>query len=574
MRVRFPYGLQILSSLRNKQIIKENMVKYMKQNKFIFLFLLLIQTSYSQTWHWAQNSIGGGLNEGFDTSVDFNGNVYVTGSFDTTSVSFGTYTLTNSKTTGGTNANVFLVKYDPNGNVLWAKSAGGSNYCWANSVCNDPQGNVIITGICAAPTLTLDSYTISGGAFFIAKYDSNGNILWAKRSSGNGSYSPGNSVECDLNGSIFVTGQFSSDTIKFGSVTLSTTSITSKMFLVKYNFNGNALWGRMAQGTSGSSGVGGNSISTDSNGNVYVGGTMNGYSALFDTINTSIGSYDPFLAKYDSLGNIQWVKRGIGYSQDVGNGISTDPSGNTYLTGYFFSPTMSFGTYTISNVGNRNIFLVKYNTNGTPLWAKSIGGSYVDVGYSVATHSTGVYLSGKISSNSITIGTSTINSPGTNDAMLMAKFDPNGNLICYSTLEGGGDDQNGLAVNQSGDVFIGSDFFANPLVIGTNTLTLTGVESVFVAKFSCLGVGIKELVEDTNITTYPIPTNNSIIFSINFELNSARLTISNMLGEIVLSQNVSMGLNEISLAKLSNGIYNYSVSFKGENLKMGKLIKQ
>ncbi|MBI2967709.1 MAG: SBBP repeat-containing protein [Bacteroidetes bacterium] len=135
----------------------------------------------------------------------------------------------------------------------------------------------------------------------------------------------------------------------------------------------------------------GSSVAIDAGGNAFITGYFSG-TADFDpsagTANlTSVGGYDIFFAKYDSNGNYLWAKSIGSSGNDKGKGIAVDGSGNTYITGYFtgtadFDP--SAGTANLTSVGFYDIFFAKYDSNGNYLWAKSIGSSVTDYGYSIA----------------------------------------------------------------------------------------------------------------------------------------------------------------------------------------------
>ncbi len=157
---------------------------------------------------------------GYSVAVDASGNSIVTGSVASPTLTFGTYTLTNSTT------NVFLSKFDLNGNVLWARCSTGLVTAAGNSVAYDASGNAYIAGYFKAnPTITFGvcTLTISGTCCantnaFLVKYDAAGNALWAK--STNGIYGKGYSVST-YSADVFVTGVMGF-TITIGTYTLST----------------------------------------------------------------------------------------------------------------------------------------------------------------------------------------------------------------------------------------------------------------------------------------------------------------------------------------------------------------
>jgi len=128
-----------------------------------------------------------------------------------------------------------------------------------------------------------------------------------------------------------------------------------------------SLWTKQL-GTSSSDG--GSGVTTDSSGNVYVTGyTLGGLDG-----NTNSGSYDMFLVKYNSSGTKQWTKQLGSSGWDWGNGVTTDSSGNIYVTGY-----TNGGLDGNTNSGYGDIFLVKFNSSGTKQWTKQLGTSSVIV---------------------------------------------------------------------------------------------------------------------------------------------------------------------------------------------------
>jgi len=107
----------------------------------IFAFILINVKAQAPNWAWAKGAGGTSPDFCYSTATDVNGNVYITGKFSSPTITFGAFTLTNN---GGGWSDIFIVKYDPNGNVLWAKSEGDSYGEKANSITTDTVGNVII----------------------------------------------------------------------------------------------------------------------------------------------------------------------------------------------------------------------------------------------------------------------------------------------------------------------------------------------------------------------------------------------------------------------------------------------
>jgi hypothetical protein len=433
------------------------MKKLLFRTIIIGFFATMTETGVAQTWAWAKSGIGSGDSYG-TICTDAIGNVFITGVFDSPSINFGVYTLTNTSL-----ISVYLVKYDANGNVLWAKSPVGSSSGNGDDGCSvsaDPMGNVYVTGYFSSPTIVFGSYTLTNygtESIFLAKYDANGNVLWAKNSiSSFADY--GLSVSTDANGNAYIAGTFHSSTISFGSYTL-TNAGSQNVFLVKYDVNGNVLWANSSVGFIGN----GSSVSTDAIGNTYLTGNFQGSPITFGSYTlTNTGGLDVFLTKYDTNGNVLWAKNSVAASgNSFGNSVSSDAEGNAYITGCYSSPTINFGSYTLTNSGTQNSFLTKYDTYGNVLWAKNVNGSNIQ-SQSVSNNSNCVYICGGFS-GVVSIDTYTLtDTTSSQEPMFIARFDLNGNATYATWLTSGGDDWSGILVDKSCNVYLTGDFLANP----------------------------------------------------------------------------------------------------------------
>jgi hypothetical protein len=306
---------------------------------------------------WSKRFGGSGGDVGNSVSVDISGNVYVIGYFESSTIDFGGGALTNAG-----NQDVFLAKFDSNGNHLWSKKFGGSSGDIGYSVSVDSSGNVYITGWFYSSTIDFGGGALTNSYasytdIFLAKFDSNGNHLWSKKFGGSvDDY--GRSVSVDSSGNVYITGYFKSSTIDFGGGALNKTS-WSDIFLAKFDSNGNHLWSK-SFGGSGNYNFG-YSVSVDSSGNVYITGGFGSSNIDFGGgALTNAGSYDIFLAKFDSNGNHKWSKRFGGSGSDEGYSIFIDSLGNVYSTGYFYGSNIDFGGCPLSSAGNTDIYLIKY----------------------------------------------------------------------------------------------------------------------------------------------------------------------------------------------------------------------
>ncbi len=283
----------------------------------------------------------------------------------------------------------FLAKCDNNGIPLWAVAGNGAGLRYANTNTNalaiDKANNIFISGYFLG-NLQLGAVNLSGSdslyTIFIAKYDSNGTALWAKKGialspvATNGNPNQSYSVAIDHAGNSFIAGIYN-DSIIFGSDTL-----------------------------------------------------------ISPILNNSLGG-NLFLVKYDSVGNLLWARQSVlpsAYSYAIGYSLTTDKEGNVYYTGYY-NDTISFGTYSLIGGG---LYFVKYNSNGKIIWVKGATGN---AGSSLSSDEfDNIYMSGGGTSNGITFGSLTLTAPNTVNAFII-KFDTSGNALCGSLLYNGIDDQ-------------------------------------------------------------------------------------------------------------------------------------
>jgi Beta-propeller repeat len=317
---------------------------------------------------WARQAGGASPDVAYAVAVDGTGNnVYVAGRFGGTAT-FGTNTLNSAAI-----QNLFLAKYDREGNILWARQASGSGYEFARRIVLDESGGVYLAGAFQGP-ITFDGNTIhpvGQGDMLLAKYDSSGNFIWARHSGGASFYAEAYGLARDGAGNLFVTGQFA-NSITFGANVLASKG-SDDLFLTKYDNSGNLLWARSGGGTGKDWGW---AVATDKSGNSFVTGYFSGTATFSGTQLISSGSMDIFLAKYDPSGNLLWIRQGGGAGDDEGYGLTVDPDGNVVVTGWF-TGAATFGTNQLTGLNSStDIFVAKYSAAGDLLWVKQAGGKY------------------------------------------------------------------------------------------------------------------------------------------------------------------------------------------------------
>jgi len=542
---------------------------------FIFTMLTLKTNAQSPNWLWAKGAEGSSWDIANSVTADGNGNKFVVGHFGSATLTFGSFTLTNAGSD-----DMFFVKYCPKGNCLWAKKMGGNISEGAFSVTADASGNIFVAGWFSSSTITFGSFTLTnagGDDMFHVKYDPNGIVLWAKRAGGS-EQDAANSVIADGAGNTFVAGSFYSSTIIFGSFTLTNSSAGyNDMFLVKYDANGNVIWAKSAVGNHSDGAL---SITAEASGNIYVAGYFGSSTisfGIFTLTNASTG-VEMFVAKYDSDGNAIWAKSAWGRGNDGALSITSDASGNTFVVGRYYSTTLKFDSITLINAGDFDLFLVKYDTDGNAIWAKSGGGNLSDGAYSVTAEASGnIVVAGRFDSPSITFGPfSLTNTNAGYGDIFIANYDNNGNVL-WAKSAGGSKYEwaNSVTADASGNIFVAGWFASSTITFGSIIINNSGSEDVFVAKLSSI-TGIESTEVQNGISIYPNPSNGKFIVEIKNVIEqkiNQLFEIYNMFGEKVFQSQISNPLTEIN-RNLSSGIYFYRVRDSKKSISSGKIIIQ
>ena len=412
---------------------------------FVLIWHMGTEATHAQTWQWATKGSGPHSDHVNGVAVDSQGNSYVAGTFFD-SITCGNITLNNAGVWS-----VFLIKYDINGNLMWAKTAasdsaisvggiqldqtgnmyitgqyygtavfgtvapdilvsagdfdvfiarynssgdlvwamtvGGSGHDNAGGISADQSGHVYLTG-----DFHITAFPYSGSRIFIASYDSSGNNLWTQAETTVGTSHFGNAIKTDSAGNSFITGSFFG-TINFDSVVvIDAGNIESNVYIARFDANGHFTWGQKAGASSGY--AAGYSIDIDAAGNACISGVYHGTINLgsYSISSTSGLGYDVFAAKCDGAGNYLWVNKSTG-AGSVHN-ICFDNFGNVYLAG-FFSQTISFGSNNLASAGNTDVFLTRLDSSGNFNWATACGGVYADKVYGLQINAGGLFLTGE-----------------------------------------------------------------------------------------------------------------------------------------------------------------------------------
>lgn len=476
--------------------------------RLIFLVSFFLTGLTQLNAQWLKGISGAGSQLGKGIAVDAGGNVFVTGTFaGTTDFDPGPGAFLLSSTcpcdvSNSPKADVYLAKYDRNGAFLWALRIGGGDADVSGSVGLDAAGNVFVTGTFwgssdfdpGPSTYTLTSAGSSD--IFLAKYSTDGALLWAKNVGGILN-DTGDDLAVDAGGNCVVTGSFlgNADLDPGIGVAAFNGGNTTDAFFAKFNPAGELLWARDIEGSGEENGHG---VSVNASGEVYVTGTFFGTSDLDAgagvTAVSGAGAKDTYLAKYNGSGQFLWGKSFGSAGDEQAVDMATDAAGNLYAVGYFVGMvnfnTDGGTTILTSPSGLFNGFLMKLSTTGAFQWAFSIGGGGDDASLAVTVDAAGNpcvtgYFQGTVDFDP---GAGAYPMTGTGNEIFLADYTPAGNFL-WAQKEGAGGDEAayGIAADAQGFVYT-TGYFSGTTGFetgsGTVALSSAGGNDAFLLKFA------------------------------------------------------------------------------------------
>ena len=413
------------------------------------LCFCVVDGARAQSLDWARKD-GGTVSAGGQSvesaaaiAVDSLGNSYVTGTFRI-EATFGVGAPNPTVLAGVGAQDIFVAKYDPNGQLVWARGAGGGGFQdWSSGIAVDAAGNSYVTGGLGGGTILADfggGVTLTSPGAFVVKYDTNGTAAWAT------TLDPGGvayAIGVDADGDSFVAG----------ATTGPLPGLLPLIAAWKVDANGATQWTRVATGVYAGAAIG---ISVDSTGNSSMTGEVQRGTATFgsgplqtDIISPTDGGV-LFVASYDASGNLRWARQSTAATQagasPRGNAMSTDAAGNSYLAGV--------GSTILGPVENQQqvttAFVAKYDGLGNLVWARSVAPPFGQVSwlFAIASNSAGdIYVTG-----TVTLG-----------VIFIEKYSSSGDLLWSRRLAGIVSDTlalqgNGISLDSAGNAYLAGQF--------------------------------------------------------------------------------------------------------------------
>ncbi|MFN8359838.1 MAG: SBBP repeat-containing protein [Candidatus Kapaibacterium sp.] len=483
---------------------------------------------------WAKGISGSAYFSKPSIAVDSTGNIYYTGCFvGAADFDPGKDSLELQVKSDG-QSEYFISKLDPQGELVWAKKTGLRTFYRdrGNALTADKYGNTYITcnfwGATEMDTTGGKKKLLAddGTECAILKYDSFGNLAWARQFESNGTPAlcAGKAIAVDGSGNVYTTGVFNGTTdFDPGAKTYMRTSSTSggtNIYISKLDGAGNFKW---AQKIGESNADLGNSILTDVSGNVYITGSFRGVcdfdagpdSVKLSSKGSSTYSSDIFVMKVDSTGKLQWARSMGGTGDDHGTSLATDAQGNVYTAGTFtgiadFDPSAAIRPLTSEN--SVGVFISKFDAFGNWKWATQVGSTMAP---SIAV-----------------------------DAL--------GAITVVGTVNGIGDFDPGT---------------------GVHYLSSEGVSDVFIAKIKEVPVDVHEPNANIELSISPNPSNSAISLDFGKEVSNASMKLLTLVGQTVLEHNAIYGSSILlDIEVLTAGVYVLVITENGVNTAV-KVVK-
>ncbi len=275
-------------------------------------------------------------------------------------------------------------------------------------------------------------------------------------------------------------------TSEFGCGTITTGSNTAGV-LAKYDPAGNCLWVRSVLVTFDDALA--YNIAIDAEDRIYITGSYNGTADFSDDI--TLGSYvgdDIFLARYDVDGTCLWARRAGSSSNDEARGIAVSPEGDVFITGFVGGSTVRFDPLQITNNNQRQIFVASYDSTGTLNWAKiSTGLGQSKSARSISVANDRLFVTGQFSfAVGEFDGLSISNTSNSGKAFVMA-CDLDGNALWANSYGSGDHEGMGISADTLGNVFMVGRLWGSMYLPDDTLVSVSSNDDFMILKFDADG---------------------------------------------------------------------------------------
>ena len=452
----------------------------------------------------------------------------------------------------------WILRYNSSMTALWQKTFGGTNGDILYSIIETSDGGFLCGGSSDSP-ISGDKTISNVGLtdFWLIKLDANGNIIWQKTYGGSDVDVLKSIVE--LNDGSFILAGGSNSPIS-GDKTENSRG-NGDFWIIKINNNGDKIWDKTIGGTDAEDLT---FISNVNNTELILSGTSLS-NISFEKSENSYGTYDNWVVKIDTSGNLIWDKTIGGSFQDyLGNAVFT--SNGIYVISQSFSDIS--GTKTQNSKGQSDYWVTKLDINGNIIWDKTIGSDWYDIPRSITVTNDGQLLLSGHSWSGVS-GDKTEATNGIYDFWLVS-IDTSGNILWQKTIGGSDWDQLSVTLEISDNhyLLIG-DSKSN--ISGDKTENSRGQEDYWIVEITST-VGIEEM-NSNFISVYPNPANENITINFYPNKNSTKeIFIFDITEKIIYTSTASATSEKVDVSFLQNGVYILKV-IDGNEESTFKLIK-
>jgi hypothetical protein len=310
------------------------------------VFVVKLDAEGSVVWARALGTLGTALPEAI--AVTDQGAVYVGGLFS------GTYDSVTRRQMGQTDG--FVTRLDQQGDVSWTRVYGGPGFDEITMLSTDPWGRVIVGGNFDQMLFVDDNQYVSStsrGAFLI-RLEGTGNVLWTRLMAGVDAQTYVADAVTDLEGTVYVTGKFSGETLFMDSEEERPAVGQTDVFLMAIKTDGSAAWVNT---------LGGSEVDeafsirlSEDKSDLLVAGSFNKYIETGRRILKGEHDNQLFLARFDRRGNLDEVRREPFHSAFKLEGKYLDFNGNFWACGSF-TGSARFGTEVLKSAGEEDLFI-------------------------------------------------------------------------------------------------------------------------------------------------------------------------------------------------------------------------
>ena len=427
----------------------------------------------------------------------------------------GTISIDNWSATSAGESDYLLAVYDENQHLEWAISGGGTEDDFISSIDQLPNGDLIFAGGFWFELPILDTVLIatdSPRALFLACISEEGVLQWAQQYSGTGLKEISDITALE-NNKLSITGHYE-QSLLLGDTTLLSGTVdgTTYCFAAQFDANGQFQWVQQGGLRNDTRAT---AITTLPNNSIAIGGFFNDTTLIAgEQFIANAFDRDVFLVAYDDNGIPLWARKAGGVIDDELNALASDEDGNIYATGNMIGVlTLSDDISIQTQDGNTDFFLLKYAPDGTPLFGRALGSDLFQQGLAIDVASGLVVIGGSFQGNVSFDGLSA-SSPNIPRAFI-AGFDTDGEgrwLVDVPADLLGV--TNAVSVNENRLVLAGGSF-GQTADFDDVTYTSMGLTSLFVGQLWPALTGETEIgFARSKITAFPNPLEDTLFFEL------------------------------------------------------------